>query len=101
MGSAFADWFDDTMSSGRLDALADYQQLAPYAVRNYRTEEHLLPLFVALGGAGESAVVRRLHPSRTHGVPRIRVTTTWSVSMVAEPDDYENDGRDLMTPGLC
>ncbi len=71
--SAFADWFDDKLSSGRLDDLADYRRLAPYAERNHRTEEHLLPLFVALGAAGDGAAVERLHSSLTHGVLRMDV----------------------------
>ena len=69
--SAFADWFDDKLSSGRLDDLADYRRLAPYAERNHRTEEHLSPLFVALGAAGNGAAVERLHSSTTHGVLRM------------------------------
>ena len=71
--SAFADWFDDKLASGRLDELAEYRRLAPYAERNHRTEEHLLPLFVALGAAGNSAAVERLHTSTTHGVLRMDV----------------------------
>jgi 4,5-DOPA dioxygenase extradiol len=71
--SAFADWFDDTLSRGRLDDLADYRPLAPYAERNHRTEGHLLPLFVALGATDNGAVVERLHSSTTHGVLRMDV----------------------------
>jgi 4,5-DOPA dioxygenase extradiol len=35
------------------------------------TEEHLLPLFVALGAAGESARATRLHASSTWGTLRM------------------------------
>jgi 4,5-DOPA dioxygenase extradiol len=48
-----------------------YRQLAPHAGRNHPTEEHLLPLFVALGAGGQDAPVRRLHSSTTHGVLRM------------------------------
>jgi 4,5-DOPA dioxygenase extradiol len=35
------------------------------------TEEHLLPLFVALGAAGEDARATRLHTSTTWGTLRM------------------------------
>ena len=71
--SAFADWVDLALSEGRIDDLIDYRRLAPYAARNHPTEEHLLPLFVALGAAGPGAGVERLHASATHGVLRMDV----------------------------
>jgi 4,5-DOPA dioxygenase extradiol len=37
-------------------------------VENHPTDEHLLPLFVALGAAGHGALGRRLHDSREFGV---------------------------------
>jgi predicted esterase len=40
------------------------------AVRNHPTEEHLLPLFVAMG-AGEGGKSGNLHQSTTHGVLRM------------------------------
>jgi len=32
--------------------LLNYRQLAPYARQNHPSEEHLLPLFVAMGALG-------------------------------------------------
>jgi 4,5-DOPA dioxygenase extradiol len=46
----------------------DYRILAPHATRNHPTEDHLLPLFVALGAAGEGATAVRIHASHTYGV---------------------------------
>lgn len=51
-----------------LDALLDYRHQAPYAVQNHPTEEHLLPLFVALGAGGDRPTVSQLHSSFTYGV---------------------------------
>lgn len=69
--SRFADWMDATLQEGRTDDLLAYREKAPDARRNHPTEEHLLPLFVALGACeGE---VRRLHASTTHGILRMDV----------------------------
>lgn len=57
----FADWLHDTLTRGDRDALLDYRGRAPQAVRCHPTEEHFLPLFVALGAGGSK--VRRLHHS--------------------------------------
>ncbi|WP_416671863.1 dioxygenase family protein [Egbenema bharatensis] len=51
-----------------IDALLDYRHLAPYAQQNHPTEEHLLPLFVALGAAGSTPRGTQLHASFTYGV---------------------------------
>jgi len=69
--TAFADWFDAALSEGRTCDLLAYRRLAPHAQRNHPTEEHLLPLFVALGSAGAGNAVQRLHASNTYGVLRM------------------------------
>lgn len=64
--SAFTDWMHEMVTAGRLDELVRYRELAPHAVENHPTEEHLLPLFVALGaGAGGG---KRVHSSCRNGV---------------------------------
>jgi 4,5-DOPA dioxygenase extradiol len=68
---AFANWMDAAIASNRADELIAYRTLAPFAARNHPTEEHLLPLFVALGAAGEGASAERLHRSLSHGVLRM------------------------------
>jgi 4,5-DOPA dioxygenase extradiol len=67
----FADWFNAALLEGRLADLLDYRTRAPNAVENHPTEEHLLPLYVALGAAGEGARAERLHTSSTYGVLRM------------------------------
>lgn len=69
--SQFARWFDKTLVEGNLEDLISYRDLAPHALRNHPTEEHLLPLFVALGAAGPDPQVKRLHTSATYGVLRM------------------------------
>ncbi len=57
----FPAWLNDKLHRHALDALLDYRQQAPDAVRAHPTDEHLLPLFVALGAAGKDAEVEQLH----------------------------------------
>ncbi|MFD2366165.1 dioxygenase [Pseudoduganella sp. GCM10020061] len=64
---AFGDWMKRALEGGDLEALRQYRAEAPHAVRNHPTEEHLLPLFVALG-AGAGARARQLHASHEYGV---------------------------------
>jgi 4,5-DOPA dioxygenase extradiol len=67
----FADWMQVAIMAGDRQALRDYRRLAPEAVRNHPTEEHLLPLFVALGAGGDGNQPRVLHRSTTHSVLRM------------------------------
>lgn len=69
--TAFADWFDKALAGPDVGDLIGYRRRAPYATRNHPTEEHLMPLFVALGAAGQNAVAERLHASVTHAVLRM------------------------------
>jgi 4,5-DOPA dioxygenase extradiol len=58
---AFSDWFWEKIQAHDLPALLDYRQQAPEAARAHPRDEHLLPLYVALGAGGDNAVPRRLH----------------------------------------
>lgn len=66
--SDFGDWMKDRLEESDTTALVNYRERAPFAVRNHPTDEHLSPLFVAMGAAGESAKAKRLHQSYEHGV---------------------------------
>ncbi len=79
----FADWFDAALVGARVDELLDYRARAPFAVKNHPSEEHLLPLFVALGAAGDGARVERLHASAMHGVLRMDVYRFTDAAAVA------------------
>jgi len=52
---AFAAWLGDKLGAHDTEALIAYREEAPGAARSHPTEEHFLPLFVALGAAGEDA----------------------------------------------
>jgi 4,5-DOPA dioxygenase extradiol len=64
--AAFTDWIHGRIEAGAVDDLVNYRTLAPHAADNHPTEEHLLPLFMALG-AGEGKG-RRIHSSTRSGV---------------------------------
>ncbi|MDP8912074.1 MAG: dioxygenase [Pseudomonadota bacterium] len=67
----FANWMEEALREQRLADLLAYRSLAPESVRNHPTEEHLLPIFVALGAGGGR--VHHLHKSSTHGILRMDV----------------------------
>lgn len=69
--AAFAAWMDTALLKGRRCDLLTYRHKAPHAVAQHPTEEHLLPLFVALGAAGSDARTERLHASTSYGVLRM------------------------------
>lgn len=64
----FCDWIADKIAAGDLSALADYRRLAPHAVQNHPTDEHLLPLFVALGAARDITRSQRCNRVMTYGL---------------------------------
>ena len=65
----FADWMALALLEGRIDDLLNYRTRAPEAAHNHPTEEHFLPLYVALGaGAGR---ISHLHKSTTYGILRM------------------------------
>ena len=66
--SSFGDWVAAAIGEGRTADLLDYRRLAPSAERNHPTEEHLLPLFTALGAASPGSTGKRVHSSHTYGV---------------------------------
>lgn len=57
----FADWAWHRIDAGDVASLLHYRRASPAAARAHPTEEHLLPLHVALGAAGESFSAQRIH----------------------------------------
>jgi 4,5-DOPA dioxygenase extradiol len=72
--NAFSDWLCDRIEAGDTEALIAYRDVAPHGAENHPTEEHLMPLFVAMGAAcgtaGKTAPMfgERLHTSTDRGV---------------------------------
>lgn len=57
----FSDWVAAQLSTGQVEALLHYRQRQPDAERTHPRDEHLLPLFTALGAAGEGSRARAIH----------------------------------------
>ena len=57
----FQSWVFDQLAAHDVETLTRYRQESPDAVRAHPTEEHFLPLFVALGAAGEDAIPTRIY----------------------------------------
>ena len=57
----FTDWMADRLQARDISALLDYRAQAPGGEQAHPSDEHLLPLFVALGAGGEQAEVQRFH----------------------------------------
>ncbi|HYG89971.1 MAG TPA: class III extradiol ring-cleavage dioxygenase [Azospirillum sp.] len=64
---AFADWLDGALTAGDVDAVAHWKERCPEARLAHPTDEHFLPLPVALGAAGPYPRAERLHTGFEHG----------------------------------
>lgn len=56
---AFRDWVVEKLEAGDDEALHDYRNRAPEAVRNHPSDEHLLPLYFARGAGDKFGVVHQ------------------------------------------
>ncbi len=65
---SFVEWMVGHIEAGDVDDLLAYREKAPFAVENHPTDEHLMPLYVALGAAGDDARGARVHDSHQYGV---------------------------------
>jgi 4,5-DOPA dioxygenase extradiol len=65
--AAFADWLSERIEAGDADALVNWLKTGPSARMAHPTDEHYLPLLVALGAAGEGARGETLHAAYTYG----------------------------------
>lgn len=59
--SEFQAWVKDKIEAKDFDSLVNYRALNPHGVRAHPTDEHFLPLFVALGAAGREYRSERLY----------------------------------------
>lgn len=67
----FSNWFHDALINGKTCDLLSYRRLAPFAQKNHPTDEHLLPIYVALGAASPNPKVERIHSSVVLGSLRM------------------------------
>lgn len=61
----FDHWLAKAIDSQATEQLFNYRSVAPYAVDNHPSEEHIMPLFIAMGAGHQG---RQIHSSYTYGV---------------------------------
>jgi 4,5-DOPA dioxygenase extradiol len=64
---SFDGWVAERIAAEDADALVDYRRTRPDGAKAHPTDEHFMPLFVALGAGLESGAGRALHRSFAHG----------------------------------
>jgi 4,5-DOPA dioxygenase extradiol len=65
---SFAAWIRRHVQGRDMAALVDYRRRAPAAARAHPTEEHFLPLLVALGASGADDAVQVIEGGMTYGI---------------------------------
>ena len=64
----FTQWIRQAVTSNDIERLLNYRQLAPHAQRAHPTEEHFLPLLVAMGARTDKEAMQILEGGIDHGV---------------------------------
>jgi 4,5-DOPA dioxygenase extradiol len=64
----FTDWVRTHLQSRDTQALVDYRRRAPHAARAHPSEEHFLPLLVALGASEDADELNVIEGGVTYGV---------------------------------
>ena len=64
----FSEWVKEKLLEKDFDSLVDYRSRSPNGVRAHPTDEHFLPLFIALGAAPGKAKPERVYDAIDSGV---------------------------------
>ena len=64
--SAFSEWAGAAIDEGRTDDLVNFRKSAPFAFENHPTDDHYVPLLIALGAGGKSPRIEKIHSSFTY-----------------------------------
>jgi 4,5-DOPA dioxygenase extradiol len=64
----FQAWVKERLEKKDVDGLVDYRSRSAHGARAHPTDEHFLPLFFALGAAGEKAKPERVYDAVDSGV---------------------------------
>ena len=62
----FQDWVKAMLEERNIEALLDYRQQAPGALKAHPTDEHWLPFYVALGAAGKTFETELIYSGIQH-----------------------------------
>ena len=80
----FAHWIRQAVRRADVASLVDYRRLAPHAERAHPTQEHFLPLLVALGASHEAEAAQVIAGDITYGVLSME-SYVWGLDNAASP----------------
>lgn len=66
--TGFQGWMRDRLMAGDAGSLLEYRARAPGAALAHPTDEHLLPLYVAMGAAGDNFVAEQVYSGIAHNM---------------------------------
>lgn len=84
----FAHWIRHAVTRADSDALVNYRRLAPHAERAHPTQEHFLPLLVALGASQAAEVAQVIAGDITYGVLSME-SYAWGLDSAATAPDSD------------
>ena len=64
---SFDNWLQSKLETWDVDALFGYRELAPYAQEAVPTNEHFIPLLLAMGAGDRNRQAKLLHRSYQYG----------------------------------
>jgi 4,5-DOPA dioxygenase extradiol len=88
----FRDWVREAVLDRDVDRLMNYRRLAPHARRAHPTEEHFLPLLVALGATFDDETAQVLDGGMTYGILSME-SYAWGLpplDIAADVDEKKN-----------
>jgi 4,5-DOPA dioxygenase extradiol len=88
---AFTHWIRQAVTRNDIAGLLDYRQRAPHAQRAHPTEEHFLPLLVALGARGDAEVTQIIEGGVTNGVLSME-SYAWGMTNASIPRATHTEG---------
>lgn len=80
----FREWIADALGRDDQAALARWRESAPHALRAHPTPEHFMPLFLALGAAGQHPRVERIDAGIEAGVLAMDAYAFWPTGCAAK-----------------
>ena len=90
----FSHWVREAVVNHDIESLIDYRQRAPHAQRAHPTEEHFLPLLIALGALGQKGsheITHVIDAGMTHGVLSME-SYVWGMTMHTTHDALLTQG---------
>ena len=90
----FSHWVREAVVNHDIGSLLDYRQRAPHAQRAHPTEEHFLPLLIALGALGQKGsheITHVIDAGMTHGVLSME-SYVWGMTMHTTHDALLTQG---------